>query len=281
MSWWGKLFGAACGFALGDYIGAILGLIVGHQLDRGLQEAAARSGHVGGHGGTYSYDYNQDYLEQAQATFFTTVFSVMGHLAKSDGHVSEAEIRVAEDLMAEMQLDSSQRRIAIDLFQQGKQADFPLHETLAQFRSHCGRDRNLMQMFIEILLHSAYADGHLAHREHQLFVKICSQLGFSYNEFEILESMVRAQRAFHGGGRQHEPVRPQKDLLKESYALLGISNSATDEEVKKAYRRQMNQHHPDKLVAKGLPEEMINLATEKTQEIKAAYDTICKARKMR
>ncbi|MBD3669355.1 MAG: DnaJ domain-containing protein [Gammaproteobacteria bacterium] len=52
-----------------------------------------------------------------------------------------------------------------------------------------------------------------------------------------------------------------------------------DFEVKKAYRRQMNQHHPDKLVSRGMPEEMVNLATEKTQEIKAAYELIMEERK--
>ena len=53
-----------------------------------------------------------------------------------------------------------------------------------------------------------------------------------------------------------------------------MTAKCSDIELKKAYRRQMNQHHPDKLVAKGLPEEMIDIATEKTQAIKAAYDLI-------
>jgi len=62
--------------------------------------------------------------------------------------------------------------------------------------------------------------------------------------------------------------------LKEAYAVLGITNAASKAEVKKAYRRQMNEHHPDKLVSKGMPEEMVKMATEKTQEIKAAYELI-------
>jgi DnaJ like chaperone protein len=66
--------------------------------------------------------------------------------------------------------------------------------------------------------------------------------------------------------------------LHEAYAVLGVDRTAGDAEVKKAYRRLMNQHHPDKLVARGLPEEMIDLATEKTQEIKAAYETVMESR---
>ena len=58
----------------------------------------------------------------------------------------------------------------------------------------------------------------------------------------------------------------------------GISEQASPAEIKKAYRKQMSQHHPDKLLAKGLPEEMIKIATEKTQNIKAAYDRICAAK---
>ena len=64
----------------------------------------------------------------------------------------------------------------------------------------------------------------------------------------------------------------------EAYEMLGVSKNASDADVKKAYRRLMNQHHPDKLVAKGLPEEMIKLANEKTQQIKEAYERIKKSR---
>ena len=66
--------------------------------------------------------------------------------------------------------------------------------------------------------------------------------------------------------------------LSAAYALLAIESSASMEEVKRAYRRQMSQHHPDKLVAKGLPEEMIDIANRKTQDIKSAYDLIRKSR---
>jgi DnaJ like chaperone protein len=70
-------------------------------------------------------------------------------------------------------------------------------------------------------------------------------------------------------------------MLREAYEILGVNQNASDATVKKAYRRLMNQHHPDKLVAKGLPEEMMRLATEKTQEIKKAYDVIKQARESR
>lgn len=277
MSWWGKVIGGAFGFALGGPIGALLGAVVGHQFDRGLQLV------VNG-GGSFSPAADQ---ERVQTVFFTTVFSVMGHVAKIDGHVSQDEVAMARNIMQQMRLDEQQQRLAVELFQKGKQADFPIDAVLQQFRQECGRRRNLMQMFIEILLHAVYADGQMKLEEKRLMQHICKTLGFSPVEFAALENMIRAQQAFHDdNGRTHHQShrhangssKPRPDLLHEAYQMLGVTTTATDSEVKKAYRRLMNQHHPDKLVAKGLPEEMVKMATAKTQEIKAAYDTICQAR---
>ena len=67
--------------------------------------------------------------------------------------------------------------------------------------------------------------------------------------------------------------------LKDAYAILNISPSANDSEVKRAYRKLISQHHPDKLISKGLPEEMMKIATQKTQEIRAAYECVMDERK--
>jgi len=261
MAWWGKLLGGYFGFVLGGPIGALLGAALGHQFDKGAR-AHIEPGHQ----------------ERVQLSFFTATFSVMGHMAKADGRVSESEIQLARQVMAEMSLNSEQKKLAIDLFNQGKQPDFPVLEVLDQLRRECHRRTTLLQMFLEIQLHAAYADGVMHSEEKRLLLQIFEHLGFSRRVFEQLDAMVRAQRQFHGDARQRAPGR---DMLKDAYAALGVSKSASDAEVKKAYRRLMNQHHPDKLMAKGLPEEMIKLATEKTQEIKAAYDTIKDARGMR
>ena len=166
----------------------------------------------------------------------------------------------------------------IEELDQGKQADFDLDGVVEQFRREAHRRTTLLQMFLEILLHAAYADGVMQAAEQRVLRRISEHLGFSLRQFQQLEAMVRAQRAFHAGGEGYQGARPQADLLAEAYDVLGVATTASDNEVKKAYRRLMNQHHPDKLVAKGMPEEMIKLATEKTQEIKAAYETIKKAR---
>jgi len=267
MSWWGKVIGGAFGFMLGGPLGALFGAAVGHHFDKGLERGAINR--VFGQTGDQ---------ERVQAAFFTALFSVMGHVAKADGRVSQDEIAMARGIMQQMALDEAQTRVAIDLFNQGKQADFDLDGVVEQFRREAHRRTTLLQMYLEILLHAAYADGVMQADEQRVLRRISEHLGFSLHQFQQLEAMVRAQRAFHAGGDRYQPAQPRRDLLAEAYAVLGIAASASDDEVKKAYRRLMNQHHPDKLVAKGMPEEMIKLATEKTQEIKAAYETIKKAR---
>jgi len=89
--------------------------------------------------------------------------------------------------------------------------------------------------------------------------------------------MMQAQRSYSAAGGQ----QPAYKNIEDAYSMLGVKSDATDGEVKKSYRKLMSQHHPDKLVSRGLPEEMIKLATEKTVEIKAAYEQIKKERNIK
>jgi DnaJ like chaperone protein len=239
----------------------LIGAALGHNFDKGLS---------GGSGGQFEPGTQQ----RVQTAFFTALFSVMGHLAKADGRVSEDEIQLARSVMERMNLNQQMRQAAIHLFNQGKQQDFPLHDVLVQFRTECHRRRSLMQMFVEILMHAGYADGKLHPGEKAVLDQVREGLGFSVAEFHHIEALVRNAQHFGGGGfGRAEPVTPRA-ALQEAYEILGVSETVSDTDLKKAYRRLMNQHHPDKLVAKGLPEEMIRLATEKTQEIKKAYELI-------
>ncbi len=265
MSWWGKLLGGTFGYLLAGPLGALIGAALGHNFDKGL------SNRLGG-------QFEPGTQERVQTVFFTALFSVMGHLAKADGRVSEDEIQLARSVMQRMHLNQQLREAAINLFNQGKQPDFALREVLVQFRTECHRRRSLMQMFVEILMHAGYADGSPNPDERRVLEQVRQQLGFSVSEFQHIEALVRNARHFGGGGfGEAEPVTPQA-ALKEAYEILGVAETASDAELKRAYRRLMSQHHPDKLVAKGLPEEMIRLATEKTQEIKQAYELVKKFR---
>lgn len=269
VSWWGKLVGGAFGFMLGGPLGALLGVALGHNFDKGLKGLPDDEAFASGD------------RERVQMAFFTATFSVMGRVAKADGHVSPAEIRMAEAVMAEMSLDADMRRTAINLFGQGKEPDFDLDAVVQQFRRECHGRSTLIGMFVEIQLQAAYADGQLDRAEDQLLQQICAQLGVSELDYRRLERMVRAQHhaaGSAGGGRRQADSR-SKPTLEDAYQILGVDRSASDAEVKRAYRRLLSQHHPDKLVSKGLPEEMMKVATQKTHEIRQAYEQIRESRK--
>lgn len=270
MSWWGKGIGATVGFALGGPLGAMLGGVIGHQVDRKknqFDESQARL---------------SDQQTTTQAAFFTATFAVMGRVAKADGRVSEREIEMARYIMSNMQLNEAQRRAAIELFNQGKAAGFDLEAVLDQFKEVVHRRSALNQMFLEIQISAALADGMLDTAERELLLHICQRLGFSQIKFQLLFARVAAvmglQGSIGGEGRAGPGMDVPQASLAQAYAVLELEPSASDDELKRAYRRLMSRNHPDKLVSKGLPEEMIQLATEKTQQIKQAYETIREAR---
>lgn len=253
MAWWGKVIGGTFGFFLGGPIGALFGATMGHQFDQGPTANMGRQRtQVGGQ-------------ERTQAAFFGAVFSIMGHIAKADGKVTPDEINMAKTVMDRMSLSADQRQAAIALFNQGKRNDFPLDDVLAQFRREAGRRRDLIRIFIEVLYGAALADGKLHPAEKQIISRAANAFGLSSYELESIEAMLRA-----GATTQQEG----KPSLKSAYDTLGVSAASADDEIKKAYRRLLSQHHPDKLVSKGLPEEMIALANQRTHEIRLAYDVI-------
>ena len=251
MAWWGTFIGGTLGFVFGGPLGAMVGAALGSNMDRGIKMTGQAG--IG----------NQ---ERVQAAFFTTTFSVMGYVAKADGHVSAAEISSAKNIMTQMQLSAQQQKAAIKFFDQGKADDFPLMDVLRQFKKECHGRRNLIQMFIEIQIATALADGKVDPSEKRVLHTIGEVLGFSRSQIEHLFNIANGAAA------------SSSDTLTitQAYKILGVSKDSSEAEVKKAYRRLMSQHHPDKLVSKGLPDEMIQLATEKTQEIRKAYDLIKK-----
>lgn len=275
MKAWGKVLGGALGFALGQGVvgtslGLLVGIFLGHQLDR-----TTGSGKIGAESG----EFKKSEQDQTKASFFAATFSVMGHISKSDGRVSKEEINLAEQVMQQMRLSKEQRISAIEYFNQGKQDDFDLDEMLHEFRQECENKTALIQMFVEIQLQAAYADGVKNIREEQILQHICGVLGYPEVLLAQLESMLFASKRRSQSHDQNSAYVNSNTALEDAYKIIGVSESASDIEVKKAYRRLMSQNHPDKLISKGLPEEMMEIATNKTQEIQKAYDLISEHRK--
>lgn len=276
MSWWGKIVGGAFGFMVGGPLGALLGAAIGHSFDRGLTGIEAGAGGAADPGEQ----------ERVQAAFFTATFSVMGHVAKADGRVSEREIGVAEAVMQQMRLNEAQRKVAIRLYRDGKSPDFDLDAVLEQFRRECQRRSSLIQFFIEIQLQSAHADGRMTPEEEAVLLHICRVLRFPEERFRLLERMLHGEYHAHQQWRQTGGDRGQRVpgrggmALHDAYAILGVARNDDNDAIKRAYRKLMSQHHPDKLVARGLPDEMIEVAKEKSQDISRAYERIKEARGM-
>jgi len=257
ITWFGRFIGMLIGLFLLGPVGIVIGFICGLQLDRYLH-SSWKKGHWA-----------------AQSVFFNTTFKVMGYLAKADGRVSEQEIQAARYTMQRMGLNESQRLKAIELFNQGKNGQINLAHELSQLKQVCHNQQALLRLFLEIQFQAALADGYLSPQKQSILQQICTQLGIASVNFGGFNS--QQQGSYQHSYRSAQAVRSNLD---DAYNVLNISKAATNAEVKKAYRRLMSQNHPDKLVAKGLPDSMIKLATEKTQRIKAAYEQICAARGM-
>lgn len=253
MQWFGKMLGAALGYAVAGPLGSLFGVLVGHQFDQ------ARGGHYAGFGRP---------SQQTQKVFFEVCFEVMGHLAKADGRVSEEEIRVARRIMHGMRLTPEQVQAAIARFTAGKAARYPLAERLDELNRHIGRRRDLARAFVEIQLQAAIGGGEIANSKRQRLWQVAQAIGVGRVELAQIEALIRA----HLG--RTAPAAGDGMALSGAYRVLGVEADASDNEVKTAYRRLMNQHHPDKLVSKGLPESMVALAEEKTREIRAAYERV-------
>lgn len=270
MAVWGKVLGAFFGFLLGGPFGLLLGLFLGNKFDKARQGISFS----GGFGGA-----RQQVDRQA---YFYATFAVMGHVAKAKGKVTKSEIRLATLLMEKMALDANARRQAQDAFRDGKENTFPLEDVVKSVRQSCGGRFDLLQMFLEVQIQAAYADGQLDNSELQILYLIAHHLGFSRFQLERIIAMQEA--AFHF---QHQntnrnsgngPWSPDDSASRrqDAYKVLGVAPDANTQTVKRAYRKLMNEHHPDKLAARGLPPEMREMAKQKAQEIQAAYDMIKK-----
>ncbi len=251
---------------LGGPVGAMLGVALGHNFDlRWLHRTRLKPA-----------------AQRAYKAFFTTTFQVMGYLAKANGRVSEQEIDVAQAVMVHLGLTPTQKRTAIALFNEGKQAGFELDAALSRCRMACAEQVELLRKFIKIQFSMVYADGLPHPRERAQLLYICTRLGLSPSLFETLDAFVRSRQSFAGTGQSNSQQTDSKStaraLLDTAYATLGLGSDATDAEIKQAYRRLLNQHHPDKLAATGVTGEALARATEKTREIRTAYERIKAAR---
>lgn len=247
MSWIGKIFGGGIGLMLGGPLGAILGATIGHSL-LDQQHTAAK--------GTFSD------LDRRQAIFFTAIFAMLGKMAKADGNVSKEELQVVEQFISHnLQLDAEARQFAIGVFNEAKDSDVDFDAYARQFAEVFHHEPQLRNMFYELLFTLAMADGVLHPAEDLLLKSAPGLLNLPASLYEVL------RRRFVND-------------LAPMYAILGLTDSATDSEVKKAYRQMATEYHPDKIIAKGLPDDFHKFAEDKFKQINEAHESIMASRQV-
>ncbi len=248
MSWFGKIMGGSVGFMFGGPIGALVGATLGHALiDDRVRSGYAESGKMTGQ-------------EQRQAVFFTATFAMLGKMAKADGRVCQDEINAVRSFMSDkLRLDAAHQQFAIGIFNEAKDNATPFEDYARQFAQVFHNDPQLRMMFYEMLFSVALADGVLHPAEENMLRAAPALLGLHGNIFDTVRRQYVSDLSHH-------------------YATLGLENGADAGEVKKAYRKLVSEYHPDKIVAKGLPEDFIKFAEGKFREINEAYEAITKAK---
>jgi DnaJ like chaperone protein len=273
---WGKLMGAVLGFLMAGPIGALFGILIGNFFDRGLASHYTKPHRA----------YRDESSADVRDLFINATYATMGHIAKADGRVSEESIRVTQALMFEMGLNPKKRRLAQQAFHRGKQENFRITTLLNPLQSVCLHNPELLKLFVDIQYRIAQVDG-LSLKKTTLLNLIFNHLGlaplhhqarfnqdFFYQNAYQQRTQQRDQQSHHARPNQASGY----GSLNTSYAILGVTPTASKEHVKRAYRRLMSQHHPDKMIAQGASEKMIKMANEKTQSIRKAYEQICECK---
>jgi len=262
MNIFGKLLGFVVGIAFFHHPLAILVCVgLGHIFDRSFGALNPLAG-------------------IAPLSFVEPLFGVAGAIAKSDGRVSQEEIDAAERLMQRLQLSGDQRNAAITQFTAGKQSDFIATGAIVQLRRWCAGHRDRAFLLIDLLLDIVCAEGPLVPAKVALVRKLCWSLGLDERQLAALAAMrgysYIAPEDWQGYQRASDdsrgPQSTQAGVRQDPYAVLGITRKASDAEVKRAYRKLMSQHHPDKLG--NVPDELKRRAEERARDINAAYEKI-------
>ncbi|MBM4212150.1 MAG: co-chaperone DjlA [Gammaproteobacteria bacterium] len=347
MEWSGKLVGGALGLLLGGQVGAALGVIGGHLVDdrlgstrnsksppprkpaRPARAAPERPGKIyhvedtdpfavqGSDAGSESDTDEGPSVENPEAVaeqFFQTTFEVMGYVAKSDGRVSESDIRAARAVMKDFALNDAQVARAIASFNVGKQTEYNTERAVMSLRRTCAGRPDLLRTFLEIQVRAAIGGSDLQGPSRPLLNRVAAMLGVGGLEFAQLETLLRiryrargnrgeaadwnraadgsatrksaqrqgskrdsagaSQRQSSSGGARGPSTSGVRMTLQEAYQVLGVLPGAPLPEITKAYRRQLSRHHPDKLTANGLPESMLNFAQMQTQLVIEAFNII-------
>lgn len=238
-------------------MGALFGAVCGHEIEKHSNKPKRAS--------SKKSDVDSDSAERA-LVFCASASAMFAKMAKADGSISQREIAVVERCFARLGFAAETRMYAIQAFRRAKQDGHDIREYAQDF-ARVVQSVEIRELLYELLWDLACADGEPVEAEVRILRLLPSALSIRPRWFEFFAR----QRM---GTRSSSDARETRDELAEAYATLGVSPSASDDEVRSAYRTKAKKCHPDALRAQGLPDELIGRATEKMAQVNAAWATI-------
>jgi DnaJ like chaperone protein len=247
----GKIVGGTLGFAIGGPIGAIAGAAFGHVFDKsnGLYDDPMSPRLGAG--------------ESTQLTFYVAAFSMLAKLVQTDGRMRQEELDAVEHFMVhDLNLDAYGQSVTRNIFHAAMKSSQGFEDFARQFYFEFKNQPQLLELMIDILVRVSTSDSRLNESEERLIRAAVGIFNFSIRDYEKIKQKYAA-------------------TFDKSYAVLGCDRNDSDEQIKSRYRKLVNDFHPDKIASKGLPEEFTRFATEKFQEIQAAYEDIQQERRLK
>jgi len=242
MGWFGKLTFGTMGLLLGGPLGAIAGAALGHHLvdkDDTLTERPVRIKRA----------------EQSQAAYFVSMFSILGKIAKVDGRVTTAEIRFIEEFLGGLNIPEEEKQFAKQVFSEAKRSPYSIEDFARQMYQINMHQPTILLSFMDLLFKLVAADGNPNPAEEAALIRIKEIFRISDQQFNNLKEVYF------------------KDVDRY-YRMLNSSTESSNEEIKASYKKLVKDFHPDTIISKGLPEEFVQFATKRFQEIQEAYEKI-------
>lgn len=260
---------------LGGPLGAIIGGALGHMYDvesdqqrRELQMRCPYCRSIispgpDGHCPSCGRDLETNVLHNSydrQFVFYVSLASLAAKMAKADGVVTENEVRAFDQFVRqELGVSDEERRIIANLFNEAKNSPEDGLAFARQFKELIGYQPEVLQTMIHLLFRISMADGTFHPAEEQFIKSVAGIFGLSQFEYEQIKALFIKQND-------------------RAYTILGVDPSASDFEIKQAYKKLVREYHPDKLIAKGVPEDFIKIANEKMADINSAYESVRRER---
>ncbi len=241
MGWFGKLTLGALGFVMGGPLGAIAGAALGHHL-------FDKEGYPGD-----KLPFEQG--DESQAAYFVCLFSILAKMAKADGTVTREEIGVVDRFISGLGLPELKKQFARNIFNEAKKSPYTIDDFAVQFYRLNQARSTVLLSFMDLLFKIATADGVIHEAEEAALFRLKEIFRISDVQFSNLRSVYHRESDMH-------------------YRVLNCTKESADDEIRASYRRLVKEYHPDMIISKGMPEEFIETATKKFQEIQEAYEKV-------